>query len=107
MSLHRPAVQVNDFHPFAALNKRSERHITPNVRNGRMGLIVLTAVGLSVVFNALLRRPLPKTINDEWKEAERKRNAIIMDTPIAKCAHPPALGPSISSLPPGTKLVLR
>lgn len=83
MSLRRPAIPVDDFHPFAMLNRRAERHIAPYLRHKTNGLFVLAAIATSVFTLAMIRRPLPKTISDEWKEAERKRDAIKMDRPIA------------------------
>jgi len=86
MSLHREARVVNDFHPFGAIHSRAERHLAPPVRHGRMGLYVLAAMGMSVAFTLALKRPLPKTINNEWKDAEAARAKLIMLDPMQKCA---------------------
>ena len=88
MSMNRKPRVVNDFHPFSAVHARTERHLAPSMRHGRNGLYVFGAIAASTLITLLLKRPLPKTISNEWKDAEAARAKVIMLDPMQKCVDP-------------------
>eukprot|EP01128_Nolandella_sp_AFSM9_P008133 TRINITY_DN468_c0_g1_i1.p1 TRINITY_DN468_c0_g1~~TRINITY_DN468_c0_g1_i1.p1 ORF type:complete len:156 (-),score=29.17 TRINITY_DN468_c0_g1_i1:405-845(-) len=84
---------IPDYHPFATLHKRGERHIVPEWRSrpfkGWQGIlrtsstfkVVATATFLSWMF-VRQRHKTVESMTPEWKEAEAQRDREMMWNPI-------------------------
>jgi len=70
MSARAPARLVPDYHPFAGLHKRLERHLIPPLRIHNTWVWVVGAIFLSVLSQRVLRKSVPRTMDPEWKAEE-------------------------------------